>query len=162
LWKLSGWVTPKMNTEDEAIVKEFVGSIRRLMRAVYLDSQRISKQYGLTAPQSGVLRGLFNKGSMSSAALSRLTYVTPSNITGIIDRLESKGLVQRIRVEGDRRIALITLTHKGEALSETLPDPIEERFISQVAGMETAHIQILSKAMNQLVDQIENKASLRN
>ena len=116
-----------MNTEDEAIVKELVGSIRRLLRAVYLDSQRISRQYGLTGPQSGVLRSLFNKGSMSSADLSRLTYVTPSNITGIIDRLENKGLVERIRVKGDRRIALITLTHKGEALSKTLPDPIEER-----------------------------------
>jgi DNA-binding MarR family transcriptional regulator len=99
---------------------------------------------------------------MSSADLSRLTYVTPSNITGIIDRLESKGLVERIRVEGDRRVALITLTHKGAALSKTLPDPIEERFISQVADMETTHIQILSKAMNQLVDQIENKALLGN
>jgi DNA-binding MarR family transcriptional regulator len=151
-----------MNTKDETIVKEFVGSIRRLLRAVYLDSQRISKQYGLTAPQSGVLRSLFNNGSMSSAALSRLTYVTPSNITGIIDRLESKGLVERIRVKGDRRIAMITLTHKGEALSKTLPDPIEERFVSQVADMETAHIQILSKVMNQLVDQIENREPLGN
>jgi len=149
-----------MNSENEVIIKEFVRSVRRLIKAVYLDSQRISKQFGLTGPQSEVLRSLFNKGSMSSADLSRITYVTPSNITGIIDRLERKGLVERIRVTGDRRIALITLTSKGEALSKTLPDPIEERFISQVADMEMAHIQILSKAMNQLVDQIENKELL--
>lgn len=150
----------KMNSENEVIIKEFVRSVRRLIKAVYLDSQRISKRFGLTGPQSEVLRSLFNKGSMSSADLSRITYVTPSNITGIIDRLESKGLVERIRVTGDRRIVLITLTNKGEALSKTLPDPIEERFISQVAGMETAHIQILSKAMNQLADQIDSKESL--
>ena len=151
-----------MNSENEEIVKAFARSIRRLIRAVYLDSQRISKQFGLTGPQSGVLWNLFNKGSMSSADLSRVTYVTPSNITGIIDRLESKGLVERIRVEGDRRIVLITLTSKGEALSKTLPDPIEERFIFQLARMETVHIQILSNVMNQLVNQIENKASSGN
>jgi DNA-binding MarR family transcriptional regulator len=150
-----------MNSENEAIVKDFVNSIRRLMRAVYLDSQRISKQFGLTGPQSGVLRTILNKGSMSSADLSRTTYVTPSNITGIIDRLESKGLVKRTPVEGDRRVALIMLTEKGEALSKTLPDPIEERFISEVADMEPTHIQILSKAMNKLVDHIEDKESLK-
>jgi DNA-binding MarR family transcriptional regulator len=150
-----------MNSENEAIVKDFVNSIRRLMRAVYLDSQRISKQFGLTGPQSGVLRTILNKGSMSSADLSRTTYVTPSNITGIIDRLQSKGLVKRTPVEGDRRVALIMLTEKGEALSKTLPDPIEERFISEVADMEPTHIQILSKAMNKLVDHIEDKESLK-
>jgi DNA-binding MarR family transcriptional regulator len=155
-------VTPKVNSENKAIIKELVGSIRRVIRDVCLDSKRINKQYGLTGPQSGVLWNLFNKGSMSSADLSRVTYVTPSNITGIIDRLESKGLVERIRVEGDRRIALITLTSKGEALSKTLPDPIEERFIFQLARMEKAHIQILSKVINQLVDQTENKESLGN
>ena len=149
-----------MNSENELIIKEFVGLVRRLIRAVYLESQRNSKQFGLTSPQSGVLRSLFNKGSMSSAELSRTTYVTPSNITGIIDRLEKKGLVERIRVTGDRRIVLITLTSKGEALSKTLPDPIEEKIISQVTDMEMEHIHILNKAMNRLIDQIESKELL--
>ena len=53
-------------------------------------------------------------------------YVTPSNITGIIDRLEKKGLVERIRQQGDRRVALITLTQSGQKLGQTIPDPIEK------------------------------------
>ena len=82
-----------MSSENEIIIKEIVSSIRRLYRAVYLDSSKVSRRFGLTGSQSGVLRTLFRNGPLSSADLSRNLFMTPSNITGIIDRLEKKGLV---------------------------------------------------------------------
>jgi len=132
-----------------------VGSIRRLVRAVSLDSAKMSRQFSLTAPQSGVLRSLASNGPISSAQLSRELYVTPSNITGIIDRLEKKGLVQRVRKEGDRRVALITLTQAGEQLSSQLPDPIEIKLISALSDLESKKIADLRgalKLMLRLVD----------
>jgi len=78
-----------MSAENELIIKEIVDAIRRLYRAVYLDSAKMSRQFGLTGSQSGVLRNLVAHGPLSSAALSRRLYVTPSNITGVIDRLEN-------------------------------------------------------------------------
>ena len=116
-----------MKPENEITINEIVGAIRRLVRAVYLDTAKMSKQFGLTGPQSAVLRILVKKGPISSAELSRKLYVTPANITGIIDRLEKKGLVERTRKDGDRRIALITLTESGMNLGKTLPDPIENK-----------------------------------
>jgi len=132
-----------------------VGSIRRLVRAVSLDSAKMSRQFSLTAPQSGVLRSLASNGPISSAQLSRELYVTPSNITGIIDRLEKKGLVQRVRKEGDRRVALIMLTQAGEQLSSQLPDPIEIKLISALSDLESKKIADLRgalKLMLRLVD----------
>jgi DNA-binding MarR family transcriptional regulator len=143
------------NTED--VIKEIVESIRRLVRAENLDSQKMSKHYGLTGPQSLVLRLLVKKGSLSSADLSRQMYVTPSNITGIIDRLEKKGLVERNRKPGDRRIALITLTPAGQDKAKTVPDPIEKRFVNQLADLEAEHLQILAMAMNQILNLIDTK-----
>ena len=146
-----------MKVENEIIIKDIVGSTRKLVRAAYLDSQKMSKQYGLTGPQSLVLRLLIKKGSLSSADLSRQMYVTPSNITGIIDRLEKKGLVERIRKQGDRRVALITLTGSGQQLGETIPDPIEKKFVKQLADLEPEHLQILAMAMNQILNLIDTK-----
>lgn len=80
-----------MITENELLIKEIVCAIRRLVRAVYLDTEKMSRRFGLTGPQSGVLRTLSEHGPLSSADLSRKLYVTPANITGIIDRLEKKG-----------------------------------------------------------------------
>lgn len=143
------------NTED--VIKEIVESIRRLVRAENLDSQKMSKHYGLTGPQSLVLRLLVKKGSLSSADLSRQMYVTPSNITGIIDRLEKKGLVERNRKPDDRRIALITLTPAGQDKAKTVPDPIEKRFVNQLTDLEAEHLQILAMAMNQILNLIDTK-----
>ena len=146
-----------MQNQNELVIKEIVGAIRRLVRAVYLDTTRMSKQFGLTGPQSAVLRSLTNSGSLSSADLSRRLYVTPSNITGIIDRLEKKGLVERIRKQGDRRIALITLTKKGAELSKSLPDPVEKKLISELSDLEPDHVQMLGLAVNQILNLIDAK-----
>ena len=146
-----------MNPQNESVIQEIVWSVRRLVRAVYLDSQKISKRYGLTEPQSAVLRNLFNNGPLSSADLSRTLFVTPSNITGIIDRLEKKQLVERIKKDGDRRVALITLTDTGKELSKTLPDPIMKKFIAELADLEPEHVQLLAMAMNQILNLIDTE-----
>ena len=146
-----------MSAENEVIIKEIVDAIRRLYRAVYLDASKMSRQFGLTGAQSGVLRNLFAHGALSSADLSRKLYVTPSNITGVIDRLEKKGLVERTRKVGDRRVALITLTEKGNELSKSLPDPIEKKLISELIDLELEHVQLLSMAMNQIINLIATK-----
>lgn len=146
-----------MNPENESIIKDIVGSIRKLVRAVYLDSQKMSRQFGLTGQQSLVLRLLLSSGSMSSADLSRLMYVTPSNITGIIDRLERKGLVERIRKEGDRRVVLINLTDAGNKLGEDIPDPIENRLINELIDLDKDHVRFISMAMNQILHLIDVK-----
>jgi len=144
-----------MTLENEQKVKEIVKSIRRLHRAVYLDYSKGSRGYGLTGSQSGVLRVLLTSGSLSSADLSRKLYVKPSNITGIIDRLEKKELVNRVRKEGDRRVALITLTETGTELSKSLPDPVEEKLISGLGHMENEDVEQIRRIMAQILNLID-------
>jgi MarR family transcriptional regulator, organic hydroperoxide resistance regulator len=146
-----------MYAENEQLIQEIVGAIRKFVRAVSLDAFKMSRQYGLTGPQSSVLRTLVQYGPLSSAALSRRLYVTPSNVTGIIDRLEKKGLVERVKKEGDRRVALIMLTETGTELSNKLPDPIEKRLIYGLADLESEHVRILSLVMNQILNLIDAK-----
>jgi len=146
-----------MYTENELLIKEIVGAIRRFVRAVSLDTYKMSKQYNLTGPQSSILRTLIKYGPLSSASLSRRLYVTPANITGIVDRLEKRGLVQRVSKEGDRRVALIALTESGDELSKTLPDPLEKKLIYELADLETEHVRILALVMNQILNLMDAK-----
>ena len=144
-----------MVTENELLIEEVVNTIRKFVRTIYNDTYQMNRKYGLTGPQSSVLRTLVKHGPLSSAALSRRLYVTPSNITGIIDRLEKKELVQRIKKVGDRRIALITLTDKGSDVGLTLPDPIETKLISELADLEPEHTRILALVMNQILGLVD-------
>ncbi|GBC59188.1 MarR family transcriptional regulator [Desulfonema ishimotonii] len=140
-----------MNLKNESVIKEIVGAIRQLYRGVYLDSCKMSRRFGLTGPQGNVLRTLIQHGPLSSAELSRKLFVTPSNMTGIIDRLENKGLIERVRKQGDRRVILIRLTEKGMQLGNNVPDSIEKKLISGLADLEHEEVGNLLKAINQIL-----------
>jgi DNA-binding MarR family transcriptional regulator len=148
-----------MNVERDLLIKEIVNGIRLLSRTVQQDSAKIGKRFGLTVAQGAILRNLALWGPSSSADLSRRLYVTPANITGIVDRLEKKGLVVRNRQQDDRRVILLTLTEQGEELGRLLPDPIEQRLISGLADMDSKRIRNLSTAVSQVVNLIEESDS---
>ena len=144
-----------MATENEVTIQNIVAAFRKLNRAVYLDASRTSREFGLTRAQSQVLKNLLSHGSMSSANLSRKLYMTPPNMTGIIDRLEKKGLVERIRNRGDRRVVLITLTESGRDLSIRLPDSFEKKLVTGLMELPLEQIRMLSKAMSQILQLME-------
>jgi DNA-binding MarR family transcriptional regulator len=121
----------KSKTEQfESTVKSIVWTLRRISQIIYLDSRKIAKQYGLTAAQASVIKTLNgSSGTHSSSSLSRELGVTPPNITGIIDRLEEKGLVEKQKKEGDRRTWKLELTEKGRDLAKSLPNITELKLL---------------------------------
>lgn len=118
------------DTEFESTVKNIVWTLRRISNLIYMDSRNIAKQYGLTAAQASLIKTLYSSSeAYSSSALSRELDVTPPNITGIIDRLEEKGIVERKKTENDRRTSKIELTEKGMELAKNLPNIAELKLL---------------------------------
>jgi DNA-binding MarR family transcriptional regulator len=146
-----------MHEQNEMLVQDIVTTIRKFVRAVSYDAFRISREYGLTGPQSAVMRTLFKQGPLSSATLSRMLYVTPSNITGIIDRLEKKGFVKRVQTKEDRRVALIELTKSGYKQSSELSDPMEKKLIKALSDLEPEQVRTLSVTINRILSLIDAK-----
>ncbi len=147
------------HSDDVQAIRGIADAIRKLHRSIYLDESRISKRFGLTGPQNGVLRALHRRGPMSSAHLSRELFMTASNITGIIDRLEQKGLVFRKRKPEDRRITMIDLTSEGRRLSPGLLDPVEELLLERLAGRDPAEIHRIDHALRRLATLIRPGAN---
>ena len=86
---------------------------------------RFFRGYGLTSSQYNVLRILRGEGKPlpSLEIAERMIQVVPA-ITGLIDRLEKQGLVERKRCEEDRRIVYVELTTKAGKLLEQLDSPL--------------------------------------
>ena len=147
----------KLNNQNSEVIKEIVKAIRRVVRVLYLDSREMMKRFDLTSPQYLVLCSLASKGSLSSVDLSKILFVSPANMTGIIDRLEQKKLICRVKKESDRRISLIELTDKGLKLSQKIPDPIEEKFIAGLKDLEPSEVHGIYASIIKVVDLIEAK-----
>src|SRR5438045_5870604 len=71
---------------------------------------------GLSFSQAHALRLLDPKTPMPMSALAERLFCDASNVTGIADRLETRGLVRRQSAEGDRRVKALTITPAGIAL----------------------------------------------
>ena len=105
---------------QETTAKEpFLAVLRELAQAYHAFSAYSAahvRQLDLTPAQFDVIATLGNTQGMPLSQLAQKTLITKGTLTGIIDRLEEKGLVCREVPVGDRRSFLAVLTPAGEAL----------------------------------------------
>lgn len=98
--------------------ERYMRSIRLLAQCFHAFEQ-ISNAHirtlDLTPPQFDIIATLGNTPGMSFKELGEKTLITKGTLTGIIDRLETKGLVRRTLKLEDRRSMIVQLTDKGEA-----------------------------------------------
>jgi MarR family transcriptional regulator, 2-MHQ and catechol-resistance regulon repressor len=139
-------------TPHTAAQQPFMATVRELVRAYQafdLYSDANIRSLGLTSPQFDVIATLGNTSGLLMHQLAEKTLVTKGTLTGIVDRLEKKGLVRREVPEHNRRCFLIVLTDAGEALFETVfPNQISHLKASfeQLSAAELAEInQALQK-----------------
>lgn len=85
------------------------------------------RQSGLTPPQFDIIATLGNTPGMSYKELGERTLITKGTLTGVIERLESKGLVARTRSPDDKRSFFVQLTAQGEhVFNEVFPKVIAQ------------------------------------
>jgi DNA-binding MarR family transcriptional regulator len=68
------------------------------------------------APQQMIALRMLGAGPRKMSELAQALFCDNSNVTGIVDRLEERGLVRREAAEGDRRVKLLVLTKEGERM----------------------------------------------
>jgi len=91
----------------------------KLMRAADSVGGRLQQGHasrGLTTSQFGVLESLLHLGPMCQKELGRKLLRSDSNVTTVLDNLEKRGLVTRVRSAEDRRFVEVQLTSEGRAL----------------------------------------------
>jgi len=74
----------------------------------------------LTLPEFGILEVLYHKGRMLLGEVQRKILVSSGGITYLVDRLEARGLVERIENPDDRRARFVSLTRQGEKLIQRI------------------------------------------
>ncbi len=115
-----------MRKEEELLV-----ALRRVIRAVDLRSKQLSKDVGLTGPQLMVMQNIEANPGVMVRQIAESINLSPATITNILDRLETRGLAQRIRSTKDKRKVSVHLTDKGNVALESAPRPLQEHFIDR-------------------------------
>lgn len=120
-----------MNDYDDILV-----AIRRIMRAVDLQSKKLVKLSGLTAPQLVIMQVLRKEGSMAPSAIGRSVALSQATVTTILDRLDKAGYTRRERSEKDKRVVYACLTAEGLKKLEEAPELLQAGFLREYRKLQ--------------------------
>jgi len=109
----------------------------------------------LTIPQLKSLFLIARRGSMNTKSLAEGLGVTPSNVTGIVDRLVKQGLVSRQEDPEDRRMLRIQVTDQGEAILTSLREETVSTMSDVLAHMSVEELSSLARGLSSLVKAAE-------
>lgn len=137
------------------IEQEIIASIRKIMRAVDIYSNRLKEQIGLNSSQLTCLDYLGQFGPRSISELGKLLSLSPSMLTNIIDQLESRLLVRRVRSDKDRRMIKIELTDMGKQILENSPIFLHKKLENNLSDLSNQERSQILESLNLLIMSIE-------
>lgn len=135
--------------------EEILRSLRRILRVVDRHGRSLAKLQGLTGPQLICLREIQRSGPVNPGVLARTVSLSPATMTGILDRLEARGLVSRRRRNRDKRQVLVQLTGKGSDLLAGTPPPLQERFLERLASLPAERRHAVADVLREVVALLE-------
>ncbi|MFI5757031.1 MarR family winged helix-turn-helix transcriptional regulator [Streptomyces sp. NPDC051569] len=108
----------------DPLTQEVVELIGTVVARYYEEYDQAASQHSLTGAQARTL-GLLSLEPMPMRRIAQKLKCEPSNVTGIVDRLEARGLVERRPDPADRRVKLAAPTDKGLATATQLRDSLD-------------------------------------
>ncbi|RJL23036.1 MarR family winged helix-turn-helix transcriptional regulator [Bailinhaonella thermotolerans] len=106
--------------------------LSHLVQHVFAD---VAREHGLTSQQLQLVCMLLS-GPLGMTELSRLMRLERSSLTGLVDRVEKRGLVSRVADPADRRALRVALTEGGSGLADRAHDDVVARLDAMTGRLE--------------------------
>ncbi len=146
----------KQAAELAAEVERDLRAVRQLMRRPV---EAAVARGGLTAPQQAAMSILVKSGGASLKDLSRELGLAHSTVSGIVDRLQKKGLVERQTDERDRRVTTVVASRQVQRfLREKWPALESHPLAEAIAGASEAERRAIARGVRTLRRALERSA----
>jgi DNA-binding MarR family transcriptional regulator len=145
----------KPSTEEKQ--QETVLAIINLQRALNNANKQTNLQEGVTSQQAAILRILKHEGTVPMNKIAEQLQVSKPNITGLINRLEKKNLVEKEESNKDKRSITIKLTKTGNALQEKINQKYSALIKTGLNTLPTTEQEKLANNLTKLVKEITSK-----
>ena len=118
------------------VANKVIGSLRQIIRAVDLHSKYLTKYMGLTGPQLLLMRYIEASPSIIQSELAELSSLSRATVSDILERLEEKGLIHRVRTKSDKRRVEVVISDKGATLLKRNPLLLQSEFLREFGKLE--------------------------
>ncbi|MDC0710763.1 MarR family transcriptional regulator [Stigmatella sp. ncwal1] len=146
-------------------VLEFMRLLWAVDHGLQSTSKRMESNLGVTGPQRLVLRLVGRFPGITAGALAQILHVHPSTLTGVLKRLEKRGLLERKSDPLDGRKALFALTETGRTLDVPATGTVEaavQRVLSRMSRARILHTQDVLTALAEELGGISAEGGTEN
>ena len=133
------------------IISEIMDNIRRVFQVVNDNSKKAERETGITGPQLWAIKLVGDLSPVRVSDLAARMYLNPSTVVGILDRLESRGLVQRNRSGDDRRVVKVQLTGIGKELLVRAPEVASGLLVNGLETLTSKELNNIEAGLDKLV-----------
>ncbi len=133
---------------------EILIKIRKIVRSINLESKKIQKEYGVSIPQVLCLNYLHHSANFQATQgeLKKFLNLNSSTVSGIINRLELKGLIARLPKSGDKRVVNLVLTSNGNNLLQKIPSLLHDRLSDKLQKLDPETFEQIRKSLELLIN----------
>ena len=131
--------------------------LRKIVRSVNLESKRVEKEQGISIPQLLCLQFLAEQEDYRTNAAKLKTFLNlnASTVSGILKRLERKGLVAKLPKASDKRVTLVSLTASGMELIKSAPITFQEKLSKKLQALPPEKLQTIIDGIDILTNIME-------
>ncbi|HZD72989.1 MAG TPA: MarR family transcriptional regulator [Actinomycetota bacterium] len=149
---------PGQARTKQQLAAEVMGSIIRLNKERIRSNGAYLRPHDLTSQQVWLLGELPKEGGAPIGSLADVMNCHSSNVTGMVDRLEARGLVTRQPDPSDRRVKLVALTPSGQALRGKLMEIARRAPAALIERLDTGQLETLRELLGKACAGLEHPA----
>jgi MarR family transcriptional regulator, 2-MHQ and catechol-resistance regulon repressor len=131
--------------------------LSKAYQAVYAFAEADVARHGLSMSEFAILEALYHKGPLLLGDLQRRILVSSGGVTYLVDRLTTKGLVERMDCASDRRARYAKLTDQGAELIATIFPEHQKAIEDATSSLSGRELQQLTAQLRSLGREIESK-----
>lgn len=147
------------SSADNVIAHDVLRTIRQIVRKISVHSKSLYREVGLTVPQLMCLKAVADLEETSEEVtvvmVAKQLELSAATVSRIIDRLARADLVVRERRAKDRRKVCLSLTPGGTERVQTLPVPLQERFVRRLSALPAEERTSLLEALRRIAELME-------
>ena len=132
--------------------------LSRALDGIMPTYRSLFQAHDLTDQQWRVLRALWEQKHLTSAQISQITLLPTPSLVGILDRLEKKGLIGRLRSVEDRRHVHIIPTQAGRGLQERMLPKVEQIHNLLMQRVTPEEWDELNRILNKMAEPTEQRS----
>ncbi|MEK4439626.1 MULTISPECIES: MarR family winged helix-turn-helix transcriptional regulator [Niallia] len=112
---------------------------------------KLLEEYGVTPAQYGVLNCLWKEGQLSPKQIGEMVYLEAPTVSGILDKMQKAGLIERSVDPNNRRNVLVTVTSKSNSIKENIESATINLNTMVLQNLSDDEQNVLKKALETII-----------